>query len=136
MTKTKGNLLNLIAAFTGFIMAIAMKTVAKSCQGMLILETGKQVPMRCHYAATAIFFIGLITVVIGIESFCRKKQSVFTYIMIMVALLLITNNSVGIGVCVSADMACSTTKIVTTVLGVVIGLVGILQFFVKGDKEL
>ena len=91
----------------------AIKIWAPVCGKMLELTTGKQVPMKCHWAGQAAIAVSLIILVVAVMALLAKKEYKGLMVVSAVAgaiLFLIFTNTL-IGVCASADMRCNVTKV-------------------------
>ena len=102
-----------LQALAAACMIGAIKIWAPVCGKMLELVSGKQVPMKCHWAGQAAIAISVIILVTAVIALLTKKD--FKTLMIVTAvagvmLFLVFNNSL-IGVCASADMRCQATKL-------------------------
>ena len=127
---------NLVIVVLGLCLMIAVKTIAGACEKRLICEGGMQTYMRCHYTETALFYIGFLLFILGLENFIRKNLAAVSYIAMMIILFFISNSTYGIGVCADISMACGKMKIFSYIIAIAVGIVGILQFFAKGEKEI
>lgn len=95
----------------GLVMIGSAKIWAPVCDGLLTLDTGKQVHMKCFYAGQALILLGIVIAVIAVLSMAAKKDYRLIQVSsIVVALLvfLIFSDSF-IGVCAKV-MACHATK--------------------------
>ena len=102
-----------LQALAAACMLGAIKIWAPVCGKMLELVSGKEVPMKCHWAGQAAIAISVIILVTAVIALLTRKD--FKSLMIVTAvagvmLFLVFNNSL-IGVCASADMRCQSTKL-------------------------
>ena len=90
----------------------AVKIWAPVCGKMLELISGKEVPMKCHWAGQAAIAISILILVAAVMAFLAKKEYKGLMVVTAVAgvLLFLVFTSL-IGVCASAEMRCQTTKI-------------------------
>ena len=90
----------------------AVKIWAPVCGKMLELISGKEVPMKCHWAGQAAIAISILILVAAVMAFLAKKDYKGLMVVTAVAgvLLFLVFTSL-IGVCASAEMRCQTTKI-------------------------
>ena len=90
----------------------AVKIWAPVCGKMLELVSGKEVPMKCHWAGQAAIAISILILVAAVMAFLAKKEYKGLMVVTAVAgvLLFLVFTSL-IGVCASAEMRCQTTKI-------------------------
>ena len=112
--KTKlTNILIAVQAVAGLVMIGAVKIWAPVCGKMLELVSGKEVPMKCHWAGQAAIAVSVIILAVAVMAFLAKKEykgfMVVNAVAGAVLFLIFTNTLVG--VCASAEMRCQITKI-------------------------
>ena len=111
--KTKmNNILIAIQALAAIVMIAAIKIWAPVCGKMLELVSGKQVPMKCHWAGQAAIAVSVIILATAIVALLTKKE--FKGLMIVnavagVVLFLVFTKLIG--VCASEEMRCQITKL-------------------------
>ena len=111
--KTKlSNILIAIQALTAVVMVAALKIWAPVCGKMLELVSGKQVPMKCHWAGQAAIAVSIIILAVAIVALLSKKG--YKNLMIVnavagVVLFLVFTKLIG--VCASEEMRCQITKL-------------------------
>ena len=111
--KTKmNNILILIQAVAAAVMIGAIKIWAPVCGKMLELVSGKEVPMKCHWAGQAAVVISVIILAAAIMALLAKKEYKGLMVVSAVAavLLFLVFTSL-IGVCASQEMRCQATKV-------------------------
>ena len=90
----------------------AVKLWAPVCGKLLELVSGKQVPMKCHWAGQAAMAISVIIIAAAVMALLARKEykglMVVTAVAGAVLFLVFTS---FIGVCASEEMRCQTTKI-------------------------
>ena len=90
----------------------AIKIWAPVCGKMLELVSGKQVPMKCHWAGQAAIAVCVIILAVAVMAFLAKKEykglMVVNAVAAVVLFLVFTKL---IGVCASAEMRCQITKL-------------------------
>ena len=111
--KTKmNNILILIQAAAAAVMICALKIWAPVCGKMLELVSGKEVPMKCHWAGQAAIAICVILLAAAIMALLAKKEykglMVVTAVAAVMLFLVFTSL---IGVCASQEMRCQVTKL-------------------------
>ncbi|MDD3894252.1 MAG: DUF4418 family protein [Syntrophomonadaceae bacterium] len=106
---------------------------APVCAGLLTLENGNMVHMKCFYTGQASVALALILLTTAIVAFFSKNDHhKVQWISIVIGILLIANtfeSVIGIGICKNPSMACHSTAVwlrSAGVLTVVSGLVDIL----------
>ena len=73
--KTKmSNIFIAIQALAAVVMVAALKIWAPVCGKMLELVSGKQVPMKCHWAGQAAIAICFIILAVAVMAFLAKKE--------------------------------------------------------------
>ena len=110
--KTKmNNILILAQAVAAAVMIGAVKIWAPVCGKMLELVSGKEVPMKCHWAGQAAIAIAVIILVTAVMALLAKKEYKGLMVVNAVAavLLFLVFTSL-IGVCASEEMRCQITK--------------------------
>ena len=111
--KTKmNNILILIQAVASALMIGAIKIWAPVCGKMLELVSGKEVPMKCHWAGQAAIAICVIILAAAVMALLAKKEYKGLMVVSAVAavLLFLVFTSL-IGVCASETMRCQATKV-------------------------
>lgn len=90
----------------------AVKVWAPVCGKLLELVSGKQVPMKCHWAGQAAMAISVIIIVAAVMALLARKEYKGLMVVTAVAgaVLFLVFTSL-IGVCASEEMRCQTTKI-------------------------
>jgi hypothetical protein len=111
--KTKlNNMLILVQAVAAAAMIGAIKLWAPVCGKMLELVSGKEVPMKCHWAGQAAIAISVIMIVVAVMALLAKKEykglMVVNAVAAVVLFLVFTSL---IGVCASETMRCQITKV-------------------------
>ena len=112
--KTKMNkILIALQAIAAVLLIGAIKIWAPVCGKMLELTTGKQVPMKCHWAGQAGLAIAIVILAAAIMALLAKKEYKGLIVITAVcAVLLFMVFATGfIGVCASETMRCQTTKV-------------------------
>ena len=111
--KTKlNNILIAIQALAAIVMIGAIKIWAPVCGKMLELVSGKQVPMKCHWAGQAAMAIGIIILAAAVVALLTKKdyKGLMAVTAMAGAVLFLVFTSL-IGVCASETMRCQITKV-------------------------
>ena len=111
--KTKlNNILIALQAAAALCLIGAIKIWAPVCGKMLELVSGKQVPMKCHWAGQAAMAVCAIILAIAVIALLTKKE--FKGLMLAnavagVVLFLIFTSIIG--VCASQEMRCQITRL-------------------------
>ena len=111
--KTKmNNILIGVQALAAAVMIGAVKIWAPVCGKMLELVSGKEVPMKCHWAGQAAIAICILILVAAVMALLAKKEykglMVVTAVAAVMLFLVFTSL---IGVCASEEMRCQATKV-------------------------
>ena len=111
--KTKlTNILIALQIIAAGCMVGAIKIWAPVCGKMLELTSGKQVPMKCHWAGQAAIAVAIIILAAAVMALVSKKNEkglmVVTAVAGVVLFLVFTKL---IGVCASEEMRCQVTKL-------------------------
>ena len=112
--KTKMNKIMIaLQALAAALLIGAIKIWAPVCGKMLETTTGKQVPMKCHWAGQAAMAVSVLLLAAAIMAFLAKKE--YKGFMVVTAvcgvLLFMIFATDFIGVCASATMICQSTKV-------------------------
>ena len=111
--KTKmSNLLIAIQIAAAACMVGAVKIWAPVCGKMLELTSGKQVPMKCHWAGQAAIAVSVIILAAALVALLTRKEYKGLMVVNAVAgvVLFLVFTSL-IGVCASEEMRCQITKL-------------------------
>lgn len=125
-------IINLIAGLT---MIGAVKIWAPVCSGLLTLDSGKQVHMKCFYSGQALILLGIVIAVLAVVSMLAKKDyKLIQAASIVVALLVfLVFSDAFIGVCATV-MACHSTRI-WGYIPAVVSIVASVIDMITGNKE-
>ena len=112
MKTTMNKVMIVLQALAAATLLGAIKIWAPVCGKMLELVSGKQVPMRCHWAGQAAIAISVIIIAAAVMALLAKKEYKGLMIVNAVAavVLFLVFTSL-IGVCASAEMRCQITKV-------------------------
>ena len=79
-------------AVHALLLILAVKVFAPVCTGMVDTAAGKQVPMRCHYTAVLLLFLGLILLVNAGLCAVRREMAVCGTITAVLSALFLDGN--------------------------------------------
>ena len=112
MKTTMNKIMIALQAVAALCLLGAIKIWAPVCGKMLELVSGKEVPMKCHWAGQAAIAICIIILAVAVMAFLAKKEykglMVVSAVAAVVLFLVFTKL---IGVCASAEMRCQITKL-------------------------
>ena len=113
MKTTMNKIMIALQALAAVLLIGAIKIWAPVCGKMLELVSGKQVPMKCHWAGQAGMAVAAIILIAAAMALLAKKEYKGFMVITAVcgALLFMIFATSFIGVCASADMRCQITKI-------------------------
>ena len=113
MKTTMNKIMIALQALAAVLLIGAIKIWAPVCGKMLELVSGKQVPMKCHWAGQAGMAVAAIILIAAAMALLAKKEYKGFMVITAVcgALLFMIFATSFIGVCASADMSCQVTKI-------------------------
>ena len=101
-----------LQALAAVLLVGAIKIWSPVCGKMLELVSGKEVPMKCHWAGQAAIAISLIILAAAVMALLAKKEykglMVVTAVAAVMLFLVFTSL---IGVCASEEMRCQATKV-------------------------
>lgn len=112
MKTTMNKIMIALQALAAVLLIGAIKIWAPVCGKMLETTTGKQVPMKCHWAGQTAIAVCVIILVAAVMALLAKKEYKGLMVVNAVAgaLLFLVFTSL-IGVCASAEMRCNVTKV-------------------------
>ena len=112
MKTTFNKIMIALQAAAALCLIGAIKIWAPVCGKMLELVSGKQVPMKCHWAGQAAIAICIIILAVAVMAFLAKKEykglMVVNAVAAVVLFMVFTSL---IGVCASEEMRCQITKL-------------------------
>ena len=112
MKTTLNKIMIALQAAAALCLVGAIKIWAPVCGKMLELVSGKQVPMKCHWAGQAAIAICIIILAVAVMAFLAKKEykglMVVNAVAAVVLFMVFTSL---IGVCASEEMRCQITKL-------------------------
>ena len=112
MKTTFNKILIALQAAAALCLLGAIKIWAPVCGKMLELVSGKQVPMKCHWAGQAAIAVCVIILAVAVMALLAKKEykglMVVNAVAAVVLFLVFTKL---IGVCASEEMRCQITKL-------------------------
>ena len=113
MKTTMNKILIALQALAAALVIGAIKIWAPVCGKMLETTTGKQVPMKCHWAGQAGLAIAIVILAAALMALLAKKE--YKGLMVVTAvcgvLLFMVFATSFIGVCASETMRCQVTKV-------------------------
>ena len=112
MKTTMNKVMIVLQALAAAALLGAIKIWAPVCGKLLELVSGKQVPMKCHWAGQAAIAISIIIIAAAVMALLAKKEYKGLMVVNAVAavILFLVFTSL-IGVCASAEMRCQITKV-------------------------
>lgn len=112
MKTTMNKVMIVLQALAAAALLGAIKIWAPVCGKLLELVSGKQVPMKCHWAGQAAIAISIIIIAAAVMALLAKKEYKGLMVVNAVAavILFLVFTSL-IGVCASETMRCQITKV-------------------------
>ena len=112
MKTTMNKVMIALQALAAAALLGAVKIWAPVCGKMLELVSGKEVPMKCHWAGQAAIAVSIIILVTAVMALLAKKEyKGFMVVNAVAAAMLFLVFTSLIGVCASAEMRCQATKL-------------------------
>ncbi|MBQ6720052.1 MAG: DUF4418 family protein [Oscillospiraceae bacterium] len=112
MKTTMNKVMIALQALAAAALLGAVKIWAPVCGKMLELVSGKEVPMKCHWAGQAAIAVSIIILVTAVMALLAKKEyKGFMIVNAVAAAMLFLIFTSLIGVCASAEMRCQATKL-------------------------
>ena len=130
MKTTLNKIMIALQALAAVCLLGAVKIWAPVCGKMLELVSGKTVPMKCHWAGQAAIAVSAIILAAAVMALLAKKEYKGLMVVTAVAgaVLFLVFTSL-IGVCVSAQMRCQTTKIWGIAAAAVVFVTSLINLF-------
>ena len=112
MKTTLNKVMIALQALAAAALIGAVKIWAPVCGKMLELVSGKQVPMKCHWAGQAAIAVSVIILAAAVMALLAKKEykGLMAVNAVAAVVLFLVFTSL-IGVCASAEMRCQAAKI-------------------------
>jgi hypothetical protein len=111
---------------------------APVCSGLLTLQNGTLVHMKCFYTAQASIVLALILVIAAIAAFFSKTDhNKIHWVIIVIGIMIIANtydSIIGIGICKKVTMECHTTAVWLKVGAALAIISGLLDIFANSSK--
>jgi hypothetical protein len=111
---------------------------APVCDGLLTLQNGTMVHMKCFYTSQASVVLALILMVTaGVAFFSNTDHNKIQWVIILIGVMLIANtysSTVGIGICKKTMMICHVTAAWLRLSGVLAIVSGLLDIFANSSK--
>lgn len=112
---------------------------APVCEGLLTLESGTMVHMKCFYTAQASIALALILLVTAIVAFLSKTDhQKIQWVIVVIGIMMIANtveSVLGIGICKNASMACHETALWLRSSGVLAIVSGLADIFANSGGK-
>jgi len=126
-----------VQAAAALCMIGAVKLWVPVCQKMLILESGKEVHMKCFYTGQAAVAVAIILLTVAIVALLAKQDHrrimVISAVSSVVIFLLFTSL---IGVCANVEMQCQVTALWCKLCAAVAFIAAIAVMLSGGSKQL
>ena len=121
MKNTLNKILFAIQGLAALVLLGAVKIWAPVCGKMLTLQTGKEVPMKCHWTAQAAVAVAIILLAVAVMAFLAKQdQKKFFVVGAVIAVMIFLLFTSLMGVCASPDMRCNTTAVWAKIVAAVV----------------
>lgn len=114
-----------VSCLVAILILAADKIFAPVCKGTMELVNGGECMMRCHYYGIALFLFGLLLLAESVFLFFGTHDFKLPVVIIITAvlILLLSNTSIGIGICAKAGMMCHKTALWGRI-GAVLAIIG------------
>lgn len=134
---------NVFRVLAGVLIVLALVTIIvpqfTSCEGLLTLENGRQVAMKCLWSARAELALGIPLLVLGVLlALARFKETVrsLSILSTVLGILIILVPTSIIGVCVNPEMECvSIMKPLLIVVGILTILVSVVALVLNERRS-
>ena len=129
--------LGAIEALAALIVIGSVKLWAPVCQGMLTLENGNQVHMKCFYAGQAAILIAAVILVAAIVAVLAKHDHKLVQVVIIAAAIaLFVVFTDFIGVCMNSEMMCHTTALWARIGAGVAGVCAVIDLIMGREGQI
>ena len=114
-----------VSCLAAILILAADKIFAPVCKGTMELANGGECMMRCHYYGITLFLFGLLLLAESVLLFFGTHDFKLPGVIIITAvlILLLSNTSIGIGICAKAGMMCHKTALWGRI-GAVLAIIG------------
>ena len=114
-----------VSCLAAILILAADKIFAPVCKGTMELANGGECMMRCHYYGITLFLFGLLLLAESVLLFFGTHDFKLPVVIIITAvlILLLSNTSIGIGICAKAGMMCHKTALWGRI-GAVLAIIG------------
>lgn len=111
---------------------------APVCSGLLTLQNGTMVHMKCFYTAQASIVLALILMISAIVAFfSTTDHNKIQWVIIVIGIMIISNtyeSIIGIGICKKITMECHATAVWLKVSGALAIVSGFADIFANSSK--
>ncbi|MDD3365028.1 MAG: DUF4418 family protein, partial [Syntrophomonas sp.] len=112
---------------------------APVCAGLLTLQNGTMVHMKCFYTGQASIVLALILMITAVVAFFSKTDhNKIQWVIVAIGIMLISNtydSTIGIGICKKTTMACNVTALWLRGSGILAIVSGLADVFANGSKS-
>ena len=105
-----------VSCLAAILILAADKIFAPVCKGTMELANGGECMMRCHYYGITLFLFGLLLLAESVLLFFGTHD-------FKLPVVIISNTSIGIGICAKAGMMCHKTALWGRI-GAVLAIIG------------
>lgn len=111
---------------------------APVCDGLLKLENGNMVHMKCFYTGQSSILLAILLFITAIIAYMSKTDhKKIQWIIILIGIMLIVNtfeSTIGIGICKKITMSCHTTAKWIRLSGAISIVAGLVDIVVNSNK--
>ncbi|MDF9410000.1 MAG: hypothetical protein A4E52_01083 [Pelotomaculum sp. PtaB.Bin013] len=111
---------------------------APVCDGLLTLQNGTMVHMKCFYTGQVSIVLAIILLFAAIVAFFSKTDhNKLQWVIIVIGIMIIANtfeSVIGIGICKNTAMACHATSAWLRGSGVLVIISGLFDIFANSSK--
>jgi|GEM_PF-662459 len=112
---------------------------APVCKGLLTLQNGTMVHMKCFYTGQASIVLALILILTAVVAFLSKTDhNKIQWVIVLIGIMLISNtydSTIGIGICKKTTMECHVTAAWLRGSGILTIVSGLVEVFANGSKS-
>ncbi|MEA4902228.1 DUF4418 family protein [Desulfitobacterium sp.] len=137
----KFNKLNKIGGIGGLLLGLLISLIpfqlSPVCQKLVEMQNGNMSHMKCHYTGQAEVYLGILVLAVSLllllsKGGARRYLGLVQAVLGVIVILMPT--PFGIGICMTATMACHTTAKFLYVLGALLIALGLFMGLKKDPQ--
>lgn len=139
MKKNLSKIFLVIELLVSLILLGAVLFWAPVCDGLLTLENGNMVHMKCFYTGQATIVLAILLIFTSIIAYLSKiDHKKVQWIVVLIGIMLISNtfdSAISIGICKKITMSCHNTAKWIRISGITSILTAFFDIAVNKNKS-